>query len=97
MANTCYIFSPLFLFRWFSQLVTKFMFISEKSLLLLLLKYLPPNATKKSIVKNVEHKLEEAFSDGIRDDQLGRFFLLSVLIDQQFFRFTSLYFSSFLN
>ena len=52
---------------------------------------------QKSIVKIVEHKLEEAFSDGRRDVQLGRFFLLSVPISQQLPRLTCLYFFSFLN
>ena len=38
---------------------------------------------KKSLVKSVEHKLEEAFSDVIWDVHLGRFILLSVPISQQ--------------
>ena len=38
---------------------------------------------KKSLVKIVEHKLDEGFSDSIRDVQLGRFILLSVPISQQ--------------
>ena len=67
MNNTCYIFSPLFLFHCFSQVATNFTFTSETSLILLLLKCLPSNATKKSLVKSVEHKLEEAYSEGIRD------------------------------
>ena len=71
MSNTCYLFSPIFLFRCFSQVATIFTFISETSLKLLLLKCVPSKATKKSLVKNVEHKLEEAFSDSIRDNQLG--------------------------
>ena len=97
MSNTCYIFSPLFLFHCFSQVATNFMFTSEISLILLLLKHLPSNATKNSLVKIVEHKLEEAFSDGIRDVQLGRFILLSVPISQQLPTLTSLSFFSFLN
>ena len=56
-----------------------------------------PNKTKKSVVKVVEHKLEEAFSDGIRDVQLERLFLLSVPISQQLPRLTSFYCFSFLN
>ena len=73
MINTCYIFSPLFLFHCFSQVVKKLTFVSETSPILLLLKCLPSNATKKTLVKIVEHNLEEAFSDSIRDFQLGRF------------------------
>ena len=46
---------------------------------------------KKSLVKIVEHKLEEAFSDGIRDVQLSGFILLSVLISQQLPRLTFLF------
>ena len=97
MSNTCYIFSPLFLFHCFSQVATNFAFTSETSLILLLLKCLPSNATKKSLVKIVEHKLEEAFSDGIRDFQLGRFILLSVPTSQQLPTLTSIPFFSFLN
>ena len=65
MNSTCYIFSPLFLFHWCSQVVTNFTFTSETSVILLLLKCLPSNTTKKSSVKNVEHKLEETFTDVI--------------------------------
>ena len=43
---------------------------------------------KKSLVKIVEHKLEEAFSESKRDVQLGRFILLSVPISQQLPRLT---------
>ena len=63
MSSTCYILSPLFLFRKFSQDVTNFTFTSETYVILLKLKCLPSNATKKSFVKNVEHKLEEELSD----------------------------------
>ena len=97
MNNTCYILSPLFLFHCFSQVATNFTFTSETSLILLLLKCLRSHATKKSLVKIVEHKLEETFSDSIRDVQLGRFILLSVPISEQFPRLTSLSFFSFLN
>ena len=90
MSNTCYNFSPLFLFHCFSQIATNFTFTSEKPLILPFLKCLAPNGTKKSVVKIVEHKPEEAFSDGIRDVQLGRFFLLSVPTSQQLPRPTSL-------
>ena len=45
-------------------------------------------SNKKSLVKNVGHKPEEAFSDSIRDVQLGRFFLLRVPISQQLPRLT---------
>ena len=88
MSNTCYVFSPLFLFHCFSQVATNFKFIPETSLILLLLKCLPSNATKKSLVKIVEHKPEEAFSDTKRDVQLGRFILLSVPISQKLPRLT---------
>ena len=95
--NTHFIFSPLFFFLCFSQVVTNFTFTSEISLKLLLLKCLTWNATEKLLVKNVEHKLAEAISDSIRGDvQLGRFILLSVLISQQLPRLTALYFFSFL-
>ena len=90
MSNTCYIFLPFFLFHNFSQVATNFSFTSENSPILLLLKCLPPNATEKLLVKIVEQKLEETFSDGIRDVQLGRFILLSVPISQQIPRNTSL-------
>ena len=52
---------------------------------------------KKSLVKIVENKLKEAFSDGIQEVQLGRFVLLSVPISQQLPRLTSLSFFRFLN
>ena len=58
MGSTCYIFSPLFLFHWFSQVITKFTLTSENHAILLLLKFLPSNAAKKLLVKNVEQKLE---------------------------------------
>ena len=45
----------------------------------------------------VEHKPEEAFSDVLRDVQLGRFALLSVRISQEIPRLTSLYIFSFLS
>ena len=97
MNSTCYIFPPLFLFHWCSQVVTHFTFTSETYVILLLLKCLPSNATKKSLVKIVEHKLEETFSDVIWDVHLGRFILFSVPISQQLPRLASLYFLSFLN
>ena len=65
MNSTCYFFSPLFLFHLFSQVVTNFTFTSETYVILLLLKCLLSNATKKSLVEIVEHKLEETFSDVI--------------------------------
>ena len=93
MSNTCYIFSPWFLFLCSSQSATILTFTSETSLLLLLLKCLPSNPTKKLLVKTVEHKLEETFSDSMRRDvQLGHFILLSVLISQQLPKLTSPYF-----
>ena len=97
MNSTCYIFSPLFLFHWCSQVVTNFTFSSETYVILLVLKCFPSNATKKSLVKIVEQNLEETFSDVIWDVHLGRFILLSVPISQQLHRLTSLYFFSFLN
>ena len=97
MTNTCYIFSPLFLFHCTSQFATNFTFTSENSLILLLLKCLPPNATKKSVVEIVEHKLDETISDGIQDVQLGRFILLSVPNSLQLPRLTFFDFLSFLN
>ena len=97
MSSTCYIFSPLFLFHWFSQVVTTLTFTSETYFILILLKCLTSNVTKKSLVKIVEHKIEEAISDVIWDVHLGRFILLSVPISQQLPRPTSLYFFSILN
>ena len=58
MSSKCYIFSPLFLFHWLSQIVTNFTFTSEISAVLLLLEFLPSNAPKKLLVENVEHKTE---------------------------------------
>ena len=97
MNSTCYIFSPLILFHWCSQVVTIFTFTSETYVKLFILKCLPSNAAKKSLVKIVEHKLEKTFSDVIWDVRLGRFMLLSVPISQQFLRLTSPYCFSFLN
>ena len=89
--NTCYIFSPLFLFLCCSQNANNLRFTSENSLILLLLNCLPSNATKKFTRKMVEHKLEEAFSDSIRGDVQGRrFVLLIFLISQQLPKLTSL-------
>ena len=61
MSSTCYIFSPLLLSNWFSQVVTNFTFTSETYVILLLFKFFPSNAAKKLLVKNVEHKVEQAF------------------------------------
>ena len=98
MSNKCHKFSAIFIFQCFSQFPTNFTFTSETSLILLLLKCLPSKRNeKKSLVKIVENKLKEAFSDGIQDVQLGRFILLSVPISQQLPRLTSLSFFSFLN
>ena len=96
MSKTCYLFSTLFLFHCFCQVATNFTFTWETSFILLSLKCLPSNATKNLLLKNVQHKLEEAFFDG-RDVQLGRFLLLNVPISQQLPTLTSLYFFSFLN
>ena len=73
MSNSCYIFSPLFLFYCSSQVATNFTFTSDTSLMLL--KCFPSNGTKKLLVEIVEHKL-------------GRFILLSVPISQQLLRLT---------
>ena len=52
---------------------------------------------KKLLIKIVEHKLEEAFSDSIRPDvQLGPFIVLSIPIYQKLSRLTSLYSPIFL-
>ena len=97
MSSTCYTFSPLFLFHWFSRIVTNFTFTSKTYATLLLLKLLPSNATKKLLAKNVEHKLEKTFFDGISGDvQLRHFILLSVQISQQSPRRICLCFFSFL-
>ena len=53
---------------------------------------------KNLLLEIVEHKIEEAFSEGIRGDvQLGRFISLNVPSSQLFPRLTSLYFFSFPN
>ena len=97
MSNTCYLFSTLFLFHCFSQVATNFKFTSATSVILKVLKLVPSNETKKTLVKIEEHKLEEEFFDGMRRDvQMGHFFLLSVPISQQLPRLTRLYFLSFL-
>ena len=97
MSNTISIFSPLFLLQWFNQVITQFSFTSETYFILLLFKFLPSNAAKKLLVKNVEHKVEKAFFDSIRGDiQLGRFISLSVPISQQLPRLSSLYFFTYL-
>ena len=96
ISKTRYIFSALFLFLCFSQVVTNFTFTSETSLIVLLLKCLPSNATKKLLVKFVEHRLVVAFSGSIRGVvQMGRFILLSVPISQQLLKLTSPYFFCF--
>ena len=51
----------MFFFHWLSQVVTNFAFTSETPVILLLLKFFPSNPAKKRFVRNVEHKLEEAF------------------------------------
>ena len=58
MSSTCYNFSLLFFFHWFSQVVTKLTFTSETYVLLLLFKFIPSDAAKKLLVENVEHKVE---------------------------------------
>ena len=97
MSNTSYKFSPIFLFHCFSQTATNFTFTSEISLILLLIKCVQPDATKKLVVKIVEHKREEAFSDCKGVVELGGFILLSVPVSQQLLRLTSLYLFSLLN
>ena len=62
MSHTCYILSALFRFHWFGKVATNFTFTSETSVMLLLLKCLPSKATKKILVKIVEHKLEETLT-----------------------------------
>ena len=97
ISNTCYMFLPIFLFLCFNQLVTSFTFASKTSSILLLLKSLPSNATKKRLVKIVEHKLLEVLPHSIRGDvRLGGLNLFSVPIHQQLPKLTSLYFFSFL-
>ena len=97
MSSTCYNFSPLFLLHWFSRVIEKFTFTSETYVILLFFKFLPSNLAKKLLVKNVEHKKEQAFFDSIKGDvQMGRFFVLSVPISQQLPRLTSLYSFTFL-
>ena len=70
MSNTCNTFSPLFRFHRTSRVATKFTFTSENSLILVLHKRLPSNATKKILVKMMEDKLEEALSDVLRDVEM---------------------------
>ena len=54
LSNTCYIFPPLIFFHCFSRVATNFTFTSETSLILLLLKCLSSNATKKFTRENCE-------------------------------------------
>ena len=69
MSSTCYIFSPLIVLHWFSQVVTKITFTSDTYVIPLLTKFLPSKAAKKLLVKNVEHKIEQAsFFDSKRGD-----------------------------
>ena len=97
MSISCYILSANIFFHRFSQVAAKITFTSETSAILLIPKCLPSNAKKNSFAKIVEHKLAEAFLDGIQGDvQLGHFPLLSVPISQHFPSLTSLYFFSFL-
>ena len=97
MSNTSYFLSSLFLFLCISQVATNFTFTSENSVILVLIKCFPSNATKQLLLKIVESKLEEAFSDSILGDvQLGRFILLSVPISQQLPSLSSLNFFNFL-
>ena len=97
MSSTCYNFSPLFLFHWFSQVVKKFTCLSETSVILILLKIFLSNAAKKLLVINEKHRLEYAIFDGIRDVQLRHFLLPSFAVSQQLPDiplFTSLVFSN---
>ena len=81
MSISSYIFLADFFFHRFSQVATKLPFVSETSAIILIPKCLPSNAKKNSFVKIVEHKLAEAFLDGIqRDFQLEHFHLLNVPI-----------------
>ena len=90
-SNTCYLFSPLFLFLCIIQVATNFTFTSETSIILLLIEHLPSNLTEKILGKIVEDELEEAFSDGIRKYvQWEHFILLSVPLSQQLPRIRSL-------
>ena len=96
MSSTCYNFSPFFLFHWFIQFVTKFTFTSETYVIPLLLKCLPSNATRISLVKIVEHKLEETISDVIWDVHWdASFFSVSQFLNNfpYLHPFTSLVFS----
>ena len=97
LRSNCYIFSSIFLFHWFNQLVANFTFTSETYVTLLLLIFFPSKAAEQLFVKNLELKVEWAFFDGIRGDaQLTHFILLSVPISQQLPNLTSLYFFGFL-
>ena len=64
---------------------------TSRSLILLSLKCLPSNTTKKSLMKTVKHRIEGPVCDGKRDVQLGRFILLNVPFSQQLPRPTSLF------
>ena len=96
MGNTCCNFLRFFLLPCFSQVATNFTLTSETSVILLVLRLLPSNATKKLIVKNEEDKLPEVFFDGIRRGvQPGLFFLLGFPVSHQLPRLTSPFFSGF--
>ena len=52
MSSTCYIFSPIYFFHWFSQVVTNFTFTSGTYVILLLLKGAPVKRNEKIIREN---------------------------------------------
>ena len=90
-SNTCYLFSPLFLFLCLIKVAKNFTFTSETSVILLLIEHLSSNPTEKILGKIVEDELEEAFSDGIRKYvQWEHIILLSVPFSQQLPRIKSL-------
>ena len=62
MSNNRYKFLLLFPLHCFSQVATNFTFNLDTSVILLLLKCLPSNASKKLHAKIVEHKLEASFN-----------------------------------
>ena len=76
MSSTCYIFSPFFFFFGSFKLLQILRLLKKPKLY-----YSYSNATRptqwKTLVKFVEHKLEETFSDVIWDVHLGRINFLS--------------------
>ena len=96
-SNTCYIFSSIFFFMASVKLLHTLHLLQKFFVYYFYLNVFRQTQQNKSLMKSLEHKQEEAFSDVIWDVQLGRFILLSVPFSQQLPSLTCLYFFRFLN